>query len=112
MEISAPLTEEKPLFRPGASLKVDYPHFVANINDEVSLWADKDFYDFRVYPLDSIGWSIGYTADGPYIVGAYSPTIEGVTEKTRVGYDAVYRNKDTILLYVQMLTSGKVTPVK
>jgi hypothetical protein len=93
-----------PLFWPGPSLRPDYPHFVANINDEVTLWADTTLRDFRVYPINSIGWEISFNHQGPYIVGAYSPTIEIVTEHTRVGYDAVYRNRETILLYVAMLT--------
>lgn len=97
-------TGVEPLFWPGLSLQPDYPRFVANINDEVSLWANDKLSDFRVYPANSIGWAVVLNHEGPIIVGAYGPTIHGVTEATRIGYDAVWRNREAILLYVMMLT--------
>jgi hypothetical protein len=104
MELSAELSaEEVPLFWPGPSLRPDYPRFVANINDEVTLWADTTLRDFRVYPINSIGWAIVKNHEGFTILGAYGPTIHGVTESTRIGYDAVYRNREAILLYAAML---------
>jgi hypothetical protein len=99
------MTDIVPLFWPGPSLRPDFPRFVANINDEVTLWADEKLKDFRVYPTNHIGWEIGINYEGPYIVGAYGPTLQGVTEHTRVGYDAVYRNREAILTYVAMLTN-------
>lgn len=107
MALSAALSnEEEPLFWPGWSLRVDYPRFVANINDEVTLWADEKLSDFRVYGANSIGWSVVQSHEGFTVLGSGEVgniDLNYVSDTTREGCEAVYRNREAILVYVAML---------